>query len=189
MIESLALKNRSYRCFDKTFKMDRSTLENYIDIARLTPSSGNLQPLKYFISVDEKTNSLISPCLRWAMYIKEWGGPTEEELPSSYIIMLKRDDSSKEPFCDAGIAAQTILLRATEQGLGGCILRSIDKKALIDSLKLAKDSEILLVIALGKPKEEITLVDIDEGDDIKYWRNDNGIHHVPKRKLEDVIIN
>lgn len=189
MIEELVLKNRSYRRFDNSFNLSRENIEKYIDIARKCPSSGNLQPLKYFISTDNETNSKIFPCLTWAMYLKEWEGPDAKEHASSYVIILKRSDTGKDANCDAGIAAQTILLCATEEGLGGCIIRSIDKKRLIQNLNLNEESDILLVIALGKPIEKVKMVDIDEGDSIVYWRDEENTHVVPKRKLNDIIIN
>ncbi len=187
MLKDLILKNRSYRRF-KDHPITKETLSGLVDLARLSPSGRNLQPLKYFLSTDKKMNELIYPYLAWAGYLKDWDGPIEGERPSAYIIQLG-DKSLTENFSqDPGIAAQSILLGAVEKGLGGCMIGSIKKAELHAKLELPEHFEIVLVIALGKPIEEV-LIDKVESGDIKYWRDENQVHHVPKRSLEELIIN
>ncbi|AUS95603.1 nitroreductase [Clostridium thermosuccinogenes] len=188
MIRDLVKKNRSYRRFYQDVRIERRTLEELIDLARLSSSGANLQPLKYVLSWDEEKNSLIFPHLRWAGYLKDWDGPVEGERPSAYIVMLGDKDISKNYMWDPGIACQSILLGACEKGLGGCIFGSVDRKNLAEALNIPEKYEILLVIALGKPKEIVVLEEIDASGDIKYWRDENQVHHVPKRKLEDIIL-
>lgn len=188
MIKELILKNRSYRRFHQEIAISRQTLEELVDLARLSPSGANLQPLKYILSCDAKKNALIFPHLAWAGYLKDWPGPPEGERPSAHIVILG-DTEIRRPFeCDHGIAAQSILLGAAEKGLGGCIIGSIDHEGLRAALKILPSYEILLVLALGKPKETVVLEEVNSSGDIKYWRDDEGKHHVPKRKLEEIII-
>lgn len=188
MIKELIEKNRSYRRFYQKVKIDRSTMEELIDLARLSSSGANLQPLKYIISYDNDMNNKVFPYLRWAGYLKDWDGPKEGEKPSAYIVMLGDKEISSNYLWDHGIACQSILLGAVEKGFGGCMFGSIDKLGLIKSLNIPDKYEVLLVIALGKPKEEVVLEELKDSMDIKYWRDENKVHHVPKRKLKDIIL-
>jgi len=188
MIRDLILKNRSYRRFHEGFTITRETLKELVDLARLSPSAANLQPLKYILSCDPKRNALIFPHLSWAGYLKDWPGPSEGERPSAYIIILRDTEIKKSFECDYGIAAQSILLGAAEKGLGGCIIGSINRQGLRTALKIPSRYEISLVLALGKPKETVVLETVGPSGDVKYWRDKEGKHHVPKRKLEDIII-
>lgn len=188
MLGDLILKNRSYRRFYEDFVVEEKELRELIDLARLSASAANLQPLKYILSCAPKKNALIFPHLRWAGYLKDWPGASEGEKPSAYIIILGDTTISKSFGCDHGIAAQSILLGATERGLGGCMIGSIDRGGLGKALGMPPRYEILLVLALGKPKEKVVIDTVDEYRDIKYWRDKEGTHHVPKRKLDDIII-
>lgn len=187
MIKDLILKNRTYRRFYQEVKIDYSVLEELIDLARLSSSGANLQPLKYIISNDEEKNNIIFSHLKWAGYLTDWDGPEEGEKPSAYIIVLGDTDISTNYFWDHGIACQSILLGACEKGLGGCMFGAVDREGLKNKLGIQPKYELLLVIALGKPKEKVVLEELENGD-IKYWRDENGVHHVPKRKLKDIIL-
>jgi len=187
-LKELSLKNRSRRRFYEDHIIDKGTLLELIELARLSPSAANVQPLRYFLSYNKPTNEKIFPLLGWAGYLKEWNGPSSGERPSAYIVIMA-DTNIGIPDCDHGIAAQTILLGAVEKKLGGCIIASIKKKSLKKELNLLENHEILLVLALGKPKEEIVLEPMGEDGSVKYWRDENQIHHVPKRSLEDIIVN
>jgi len=188
MLRDLVLKNRSYRRFHQDHLITREELKSFVDLARLSASAANMQPLKFFISADTRMNEAIFPHLAWAAYLKEWPGPAEQERPSAYIIILGDREITTNFWCNHGIAAQSILMGAVEKGLGGCMIAAIDKKGLIDTLGIPERYEILLVIALGKPAEEVTIDQLGPGRDIRYWRDENGIHHVPKRDLEEVVI-
>jgi len=188
MIRDLILKNRSYRRFYQEVPVELEALKELVDLARLSASAANRQPLKYILSCEPEKNSLIFPCLRWAGYLKDWHGPAEGEKPSAYIIVLGDTTISQSFFCDHGIAAQSILLGATERGLGGCILAAVNRTKLRKVLNIPAHYEILLVLALGKPKEKVVLETLGADGDIKYWRDKDEVHHVPKRKLEDIII-
>lgn len=186
-LAELVQKNRSYRRFDQSFAIEKETLYTLVDLARLTPSGRNAQPLKYILSTDPATNALIFQHLAWAAYLKEWDGPAEGERPAAYIIILGDNEILSQINCDHGIAAQTILLGAVELGLGGCILTSVQRPRLREALSIPERYEIMLVIALGKPAEQVAIEDLPPGGDYKYWRDAQGIHHVPKRSLTEVI--
>jgi nitroreductase len=188
MIKDLIRQNRSYRRFQQDFEITSDTLGQLIDLARMSPSGANLQPLKYIISCDKQKNDLIFPLLGWAGYLKDWPGPAEGERPSAYIIILGDTRISKSFGCDHGIAAQSILLGAAEQGLGGCMIGTIKKKELAATINNPEHFEILLVIALGKPAEQVVIESTGPDGDIKYWRDKDGVHHVPKRSLDEIII-
>lgn len=187
-IHELVLKNRSYRRFHQDYQLERETLRELVELARLSSSGANLQSLKYLLSTEPEQNARIFATLGWAGYLKEWDGPEEGERPTAYIVVLFDQNIAKTPFWDHGLAAQSILLGATEKGLGGCMFGNIRKDELRTSLGIAGHLEILLVIALGKPKEEVQLVPIGANGDVKYYRDTNKIHYVPKRALDDIII-
>ncbi len=188
MMYSLVKKNRSYRRFYEEESLDYTTLEKFVDMARLTASGANKQALRYYISSTKECNEIIFPQLHWAGYLKEWNGPAVGERPGGYIILLQNTTNKIGSPYDVGIAAQTILLGAVEKDLGGCMLANINREKIKTALQLPDDLEILLVIALGKPKEQIVIDEINDGDNIKYWRDENHVHHVPKIKLTDVIV-
>jgi nitroreductase len=188
VLEDLVIRNRSYRRFYEDATMGMDELKGLVNLARLSASAANRQPLKYFLSTDRETNALIFQNLAWAAYLKDWPGPSEGERPSAYIIILGDMDIAKDFWCDHGIAAQTILLGATEMGYGGCMIAAVNKKGLFESLHIPGRFELLLVIALGKPREEVRLEGLPSGGDIRYWRDGNGVHHVPKRSLDEIVI-
>lgn len=188
MLEELVRQNRSFRRFHQDKAVSQETLKGLVNLARLSASAANLQPLKYVLSWTPEKNALIFPCLAWAGYLKDWPGPVEGERPAAYIVILGDKTIAPQFGCDHGIAAQSILLGAREQGLGGCMLGSINRDLLRKSLNLPEKFDILLVLALGAPKEQVVLEELAPGGDIKYWRDDAGTHHVPKRRLEDIII-
>lgn len=188
MVKDMVQKNRSYRRFYGDYKVEQNTLVELVELARLSPSGRNLQPLKYYISSDKEANAKIFPTLAWAGYLKDWDGPEESERPTAYIVMLvDKTLTTGTPAIDEGIACQSILLGAVEKGLGGCIIQSVKKKELAAILGIPESLEVALVIALGKPKEEVQLVAV-KGDDVKYYRDGNGVHYVPKRSIDDIII-
>lgn len=186
MIRDLILKNRSYRRFDSSVKITTEQVNRWIDLARLSGSARNGQPLKYAIETETETCDKIFPLLGWAGYLKDWNGPVENERPGAYVAVLKDTTISDKHYCDDGIAMQSILLGATEDGFGGCMLGSVNRVKLAEILNLPEHLEILWVIALGKPVEKVVLETANE--DIKYWRDENQVHHVPKRPLEEIIV-
>lgn len=186
--KTLVTQNRSCRRFDNDHKLDGKALRQIVDLARNCASAANNQPLKYVICCDETKNEEIFSCLAWAAYLKDWKGPGEKERPAGYIVILGDHQVSDNFWCDHGIAAQTMLLGARSMGLAGCMFGAINVKKLTKFLNIPDHLEVKLVLALGKPVEEARIDDMNDGDDIRYWRDENQVHHVPKRKLDDIII-
>ena len=188
MIRELVLKNRTFRRFHQDVAIAHETLEELVDLARLSASGGNLQPLRYILSCEPAKNASIFPHLKWAGYLKDWAGPMEGERPSAYIIILGDTRISRSFSYDVGIAAQTMRIGAAERGLAGCMIGSVQRAKLRAALKIAEYYEISLVLALGKPKEKVVLEKMAPSGDVKYWRDSQNVHHVPKRALEDLIV-
>jgi len=188
MIKELILKNRSYRRFYEDYFIDTETLRSLIELARSSPSARNLQPLRYIISNNRELNEKIFQLLKWAGYLGEKGTPQVGERPSAYIIVLGDKSLTTNFYCDHGIATQSILLGAVELGLGGCIIASVDQNKLRNLLNISDRYEIFHVIALGKPKEKVVIENLNSDGDIKYWRDENQVHHVPKRSLDELIL-
>jgi len=186
-LKEIVLRTRSYRRFNETHRIDYKMLEDLIDLARLSASGANRQPLKYLIYNSPEDCDRVFPSVVWAAYLKDWDGPVKGERPSAYIIILG-DKTLAEGFgVDHGIAAQSIMLGATESGLGGCMIASIRREQLRSELKIPDKYEILLILALGKPVENVIIDRIKAGD-VKYWRDSERNHHVPKRPLDELII-
>jgi len=186
MIRDLIQKNRSYRRFDSSVEITEKQLLKWVDLARLSASARNMQPLKYALVVEPDDCANIFPQLGWAGYLSDWKGPEEGERPVAYIVVLKDHSLADNHYCDDGIAMQSILLGAVEDGFGGCMIGSVNKRKVARILNLSENLEILWVIALGKPQEKVVLEKSD--GDIKYWRDRAGIHHVPKRPIDEVIV-
>jgi len=186
--QDLVLRNRSYRRFDESDRVTRQTLLELVDLARQTPSAGNKQPLKYLLSADPETNALIFPTLGWAGYLKDWPGPGPGERPTGYIVLLVDETIAKDWWCDDGIAAQTIYLGAVARGLGGCMIGNIQREKLREALAIPEHLKIRLVLALGVPAERVVLEPLPPDGDVRYWRDEKGVHHVPKRSLEEIVL-
>jgi nitroreductase len=186
--KDLAKQNRSYRRFDEQFLIYRDTLVELVGLTRFAASGRNAQPLKYYLSNDRDLNEQIFSTLAWAGYLKEWPGPEKGERPSAYIVVLLDHTISDTFLCDDGIAMQNILLGAVEKGLGGCILRSINKPRLAGLLNLPDHLEIIDVVALGKPIETVVITNVGDAGDIRYYRDENGVHYVPKRSIDELIV-
>jgi nitroreductase len=186
-VEPLVVKNRSYRRFRQSVAVDEAALRRLVDIARRTASGANRQPLKYILIGDAARAARLFPYLKWAALLKDWGGPAEGERPAAYLIVLCDKDVAPSPGCDHGIACQTILLAAVERGLGGCMLGAIDRDGIRKEFAIPDRFEVLLVVALGVPAERCVLEEA-KGGNVAYYRDAKGIHHVPKRPLDEVIV-
>lgn len=189
MLKDLILKNRSYRRFVESEAVSAETLRELVDLARFSATGNNMQPLKFILSSDPATNAVIFPHVGWAGHLTEWDGPAEGERPAAYIIIVADKEIAPEyGGVDHGIAGQSIMLGAAERGLGGCMMGSVKRVALRKDLNIDEQYKILLVLALGKPAEEVVLEDVGADGDTKYWRDENSVHHVPKRSLDDLIV-
>jgi len=187
-IKELLTRSRSYRRFRQNKTVPESVLEELLQLALLSPSGGNHQPLAYFVSANENTNNIIFPFLAWAGYLKDWPGPVPGEQPAAYIVICCDTSIQNSPGVDHGIAAQSILIGAAEKGIGGCMIGSFKKNDLRTALGIPERYAPLLVLALGYPAEEVILTSPGPDGSVKYYRDAEGRHHVPKRKLADCII-
>lgn len=192
MFRDLVLKNRSCRGYDESYPFSKEELLDFVDLARQTAASANIQPLKYHVAYEKEQVVKIQPLIRWAGSLPQLHLPYPGTCPTAFITICQDMTISNHPTSflpDVGITAQTILLAATEKGLGGCMIGSFQKEELKVLLKLPEQMEPKLVIALGKPVEELVLVEPKEDGSVKYYRSEDGkTHYVPKRKLEDIIL-
>jgi len=188
VIAELVRRNRSYRRFRESEPITLDTLRELVDLARLSGSARNGQPLRYVLCCDPATNAAIYPCLAWAGYLTDWPGPDEGERPSAYVVVLTEKGHGQAAAVDEGLALQNLLLGAVERGLGGCILGSVERGKVRAILDIPENYDILHVIALGVPAETVVLDEIGPDGDIKYWRDAQSVHHVPKRRLADIIL-
>jgi nitroreductase len=184
--EKLVALNRTYRRFE-SYRIEYNILEKLVSLARLSASGANKQPLKFLLFNTPADCSRIFPFTAWAGYLKEWPGPDQGERPSAYIVILG-DTSVSESFgVDHGIAAQSIMLGASSRGLGGCMIGSIRRDGLMAELGIPRQYEVLLILAIGKPVEKVVVDEVINGD-VKYWRDEEKTHHVPKRPLSELIL-
>lgn len=188
MIADLIKNNRSCRRFHQDRLVFVETLRELVDLARISASAANRQPLRFILSADPQTNEKIFPCLTWAAYLKEWPGPAEGERPAAYIVILGDTTITTDFWSDDGIAGWSILLGAREKGLAGCFIGAINKDRLRQTLAIDPKYKIMLVIALGEPAETAVIDPVGPDGGIRYWRDENGVHHVPKRSLNDIIL-
>lgn len=189
MLKDLVLQCRSYRRFDQSEAVPAQVLRDLVDTARLTASAANAQALRFRIVNTPELCAQVFPTIRWAAALKDWDGPAEGERPSAYIVIACDLSIGKNKQWDDGIAAQTILLGAVEKGYGGCMIGSFQRGELAAVLGLNPEQYSLdLVLAIGKPREKVVLVPLNQDGSTTYYRDENGVHYVPKRSLEDVLL-
>lgn len=188
MLKTLVKESRSVRRFKEKETVKKEFLLDLVDLARLTPSAGNLQKLRYRPVSEPDEVAHVFSNLAWAAYLKDWEGPSEGERPPAYIVICGPHNETGHLFCDLGIAAQTIALGAREAGLGVCMIANINKKALGEYLKIPETLQPLLVMAVGVPAEEVRIEAMGKDDFVHYWRDEKGVHHVPKRSRQDILL-
>ncbi len=191
MIKDLVRKNRSYRGYDESRRVTEAELRELADCARLTASSVNMQPLKYYLAWEKEEVDRIQELTAWARALPDMTLPHEGMRPTAFIVICQ-DTDIQESLArfqkDVGIAAQTMLLAAVEMGLGGCMIGNFRADSVKKELGLAENLAPLLIVAVGKPAEKVVLTEVQEGEPVAYYRDENDVHYVPKRRLEDVII-
>jgi nitroreductase len=191
MIKDLVRKNRSYRGYDESRKITEDELKDLVDTARVAGSAANLQPLKYRLVCSEAEVAKLNGITRWGKMLKDIELPHKGKFPTAYIVICVDTDIARVPEnanTDIGIAAQTILLAAVEQGLGGCMIGNYEKTQAAEALALPERFVPQLIVAIGKPDETVVLTDTGEDGSVKYYRDANDVHYVPKRKLEDILL-
>lgn len=180
---------RSFRRFDEGDPIPSGLLVKLVDLARMTATGGNRQPLRYRVVTRSAERAAVNEQLKWAAALTDWNGPEPGERPTGYIVVCDAG-CGVTTRVDEGIAAQTILLAATEAGYGGCMLHAFNAKGVSEALALEEAGvSPLMVIALGRPAERVELEPLEGAPDgINYWRDGASVHHVPKRSLEDVLL-
>ena len=185
----LVKTSRSYRRFYEDVNISYDFLKSLVELSRYCPSAANAQALKFKIVSDVKERDLLFKSLHWAAALPDWDGPEKSERPSAYIMILTDTSIGKNKAVDVGICAQTIMLGAASHGFGGCMLASIDRPQIIKDFAIDSQRYTLdLVLALGKPKEDVRIINLDEETGTKYFRDENQVHYVPKRLLKDIIL-
>ncbi len=184
--DSVYMKIKSRRTIRKYLQtaVPEEVLLKCVEAAIFSPSGGNLQPLRYVIVNDAKLLKQVFSTLSWAVYLPDYG-PTEEEMPRAYIVLLL-DKNGRTPTHDASIASMSISMVAYDEGLGSCILASVDRKKLKKVLNVPESLDVALVVALGYPAENPVVEPVSDGN-IKYWLDKNGVLHVPKRDIKDIV--
>jgi nitroreductase len=165
--------------------LDLAVLKKFVNAARLAPSAANLQPLEYLIVTEKKLCALLFDTLGWAAYIQPKWVPSENERPPAYIVVLIKDVKNPYYQRDVGFATENILLAAEVEGLGSCILCNIDREKIQHIFKIPQPIIVDSVIALGYKAEKSVIEEMN--DSVKYWRDQQDVLHVPKRKLNDII--
>ncbi len=189
MLEELVLKNRTYRRFYENEAVSEETLRQLVNLARTVPSTANSQALKFALITGREDKAKVFECLGWAGALPDWDGPEEGERPAAYILVLCDQKIARNKPIDDGIVSQTIMLGACEKGLGGCIFGNVKRKELAESLGInTEDYSIDLVIAIGRPKETVVITEVGSDGSTTYYRDENQVHYVPKRSLEELIV-
>lgn len=190
MFKDLCKQNRSYRGFDESRRVTREELLDMIDCTRYAASSINKQPLKFYIAETPEKTSLIQPLTGWARALPGKKLPYDGHCPTAFIVICQDTDIMEDTtrfMKDVGITAQTILLSAVEKGLGGCMIGNFSPAKISEAISLPENLVPLLIVAIGKPDETIVLTEVENGS-TDYYRDENDVHYVPKRSLEDVVL-
>ena len=191
MLKDLVIRNRSYRGYNEDRAITKEELLDLADCARLTASTVNVQPFKYYLAWQKDVVSRIQGLTKWAKGLPDLELPHPGMCPTGFVVILQDTaigESLPRHQKDCGIVAQTMLLRATEMGLGGCMIGSFNAGAVKEALNLPENLMPLLVVAIGEPKEEVVIREIEPGESTRYYRDENDVHYVPKRKLKDVVL-
>ena len=190
MILELAKKSRSYRGYDESRRITKDELLHFVNCARFAPSSVNGQPFKYFLAYEKDVVDRIQPLTGWARALPQMKLPHPGHCPTGFIVICQDTEwgpDLKRYLKDVGIVAQTMLLAAAEKDLGGIMIGNFSPEKVSEALSLPENLVPMLIVAFGKPDEKIVVREIENGESIKYYRDENDVHYVPKRKLEDIV--
>jgi len=192
MFLDLVKQARSHRGFRQDRKVTRQELEHLVECARFTPAARNDQVLKYYLAEKPETVAAIQPLTKWAGALAELHLPRKGAEPVAYIVICL-DGSLAENLApyqrDVGIVAQTMLLAAAEMGLNGCMIGSFAAGELREKLGLPEAIKPQLLLALGEGTDRIVMTDVGEDGSTTYYRDAEDTHYVPKRTLEQLILN
>jgi nitroreductase len=178
-------KNRSYRGYDQSFEVKREMLERIVAVNTKIASAKNQQVLRFKLVTKETGADIITQNMKLGGLLPELHLPFPGTEPEAFIVICSTVEPDKWVHMDVGIAAQSMLLKAVEMGLGGICIGAFNKQAVTDTFVLP--CEPVLVLAIGKPAEQIELVPVHAEEPLKYYR-ENGIHYVPKIVANDLIL-
>lgn len=189
-LRQLLMKNRTVRRFQGDKEIEVNTIRQLIELVRYTASGRNAQPLKYQIITESGEREAVYPLLAWAGYFKEWPGPDISERPTAFIVQCLDTRYGENCLCDDGLQLEAITLGACTRNLGCCIIKAFNAPKLAEVLHLPEHLKPRYVVALGYPAENVVIEDMngDADADFKYYRTADGIHHVPKRTIDELII-
>lgn len=189
-LRQLMITDRTVRRFQENREVSDETLERLVELTRYCPSGRNAQPLRYLPITSEDDKKKVFPLLKWAGYFQDWDGPEEGERPAAYLIQCLDTKYGKDCLCDDGLQLEAITLGMRTLGLGGCIIKAFNAPRLAEALQLDSRYAPRYVLAIGYPAEEVRIEEMpmDDDADFKYYRTADGVHHVPKRQLEQLII-
>jgi nitroreductase len=175
------LKRRTIRIF-KNKKIPKRILVKLVNAGRLAPSARNLQPIEYLVIEKPELCDLVFENVYFGGEVEKLR--KKENRPVAYILVLVNKKIRPKNFeHDVGLAVENIVLAALEKGIGACIMGAIEREKLKKIFKIPKNYYLDLVLALGYPAEKPVL---EEGEG-KYWRDEKGILHVPKKPLEKIL--
>lgn len=189
-LKALIEGDRTVRRFDESYRVSAETLRNLVELARYCHSGRNAQPLKYVAISDAEMCEQVYPTLKWAGYFKDWDGPEPGERPAAYLIQCLDTKYGQDCLCDDGLQLEAISLGMRTLGLGGCIIKAFNAPLLSEILGVDARYKPRYVMAIGKPVEKVVMEDMsgDEDSDFKYYRTADGVHHVPKRPLGELLL-
>ena len=191
MLKDLVVKSRSYRGYDESRRITEQELLELVDCARFAPSSVNGQPFCYLLLHEKEDTDRLQPLTGWAKALPGMKLPHPGKCPTAFIVICQNtewDDNLNRYLRDVGAVAQTMLLAAAEKDLGGIMIGNFSPAKVSEAMKLPETIVPMLIVAFGKPDEKIVLTEVSSGESIKYYRDDQDVHYVPKRKLEDIVI-
>ena len=183
-IAKLLLRNRSHRAYDNSFQVREDQLRRIIDVNRLTPSARNQQVLRFRMVLDNEADKVL-PHIKMGAALPELHLPEKGSEPRAFIIICSTVEESRFVDIDLGIAAQSMLLQAVEIGLIGICIAAFDKQKIREDFQLPY--EPLLILAIGRGKDNIQLSEISANESHNYYRKE-GVHYVPKLTIEELII-
>lgn len=179
---------RSCRRFAEDKPLSMADLDWLLECARLTPSARNAQELRFILVAQGRVCAELFALTRWAGALRDWGGPHPGERPTAFIVTLMPERGGDLLCYDAGIACQTIQLAATSRGWGCCIIQSVDRKAAHGLLSVPEGLKISLVLGLGVAAETRVIAPMPADGSFAYWRDAQGVHHVPKRGTDELVV-
>lgn len=187
---SLVMSDRTVRRFKESERVTMDVLEKLVELTRYCASGRNAQPLKYIAVTADSERALVFPLLKWAGYFTDWDGPEPDERPAAYLIQCLDTKYGNDCLCDDGLQLEAITLGMRTLGLSGCIIKSFNHIRLSEVLGIDSRYAPRYVLAIGYAAEDVVIEDMDgtEDADFKYYRTPDGIHHVPKRPIEELII-